>query len=643
MNGTRKGSLWGAISLGLAVSALAISCEMSSGLLSESERSSIYSLSVATADGASIFDGAVVNPGTAISVTVVKRSGASDPAALDCSLAKPDGSPAASLRFVVQSADSGKAKQVSALSSKSVAGIAGRLDGFSIPASQDPGVYQLDVAVSGADGSVLERETISLFIGRAKPAIDSVSVFPPSVEPGASVLLGLTLSWIPLPSADSSEAAVKDAADPWIKWSRDGSVFAEGFQSAGFAKVVWTAPRIEGAYSIRAEVFPSGPGKGGAFSFKSAASQDLRVMVIAAPGGSGNDFSDPLSFYSLLKLDGSFDDSGTRPRSAQPEAFGSPSLDTYSSGFGYRFGSKAGVSIPGLMPPSASGSLAGFAVLLRLDPDRGDGSLVRFASADSSYSITLGLKDGRPYAETRIAGKTQSSVGVSPLPQGPLTLEALFKPEGDELAISWRAEGERIEAPSLPLPSAPPAGSATLGGVGSLPGVYDGFGLMVAGASSTYPSPTYRLASRRLYKSSLIIAEGFDDEAEQPSSIVLSPAFGIGAGVAVEAGIEGDRAGCLLEFSTPEGEKVFTVRGTGEVLDAAVHAIGSIPVSGAKLAFSLEQREGRVFLLAPGKAASLAIPGTDKRFSLTLKREGGATSAFFDRILVRCSSSSAGA
>jgi hypothetical protein len=75
-------------------------------------------------------------------------------------------------------------------------------------------------------------------------------------------------------------------------------------------------------------------------------------MVIAASGGSGNDFADPLSFYSLLRLDGSFDDSGTRPRGAQPEAFGSPSLDIYPGGFGYRFGAKAGVTVPGLMPPS---------------------------------------------------------------------------------------------------------------------------------------------------------------------------------------------------------------------------------------------------------------------------------------------------
>jgi hypothetical protein len=654
MNRKRHSSPWGALALGLAVSALAFSCEMSSGLLSDSERSSLYTLTINTKDGTAIADGTVVYPGTELAVFVAKRSGAGDPATLDFSLDGQDGSSVAALRFVSAAVDSSKANAAAIGASKSVASIDGHIAGFQIPAGQSSGAYQLAVAITGPDGSVLQRETMSIFIGRAKPGIDSVSVFPPAVEPGDSVLLGLNVTWVALAPPDASGALSKETGDPWIRWSRDGSVFAEGLQSAGFAKVVWTAPRIEGAYSIRAEVFPATPAKGKDFTFRASASQDLRVMVIAAAYGSGNDFADSLSFYSLLKFDGSFDDSGTRPRNAQPESFGSPSLDIYPSGFGYRFGAQAGVRLPGLMPPSASGRLAAFAVLVRLDPDHADGVIVSFSSADASYALVLGLKDGKPYVESQVAGRSQRSVAFSAVPPGPLTLEAIFKPEGDALSISWRAEGERIEAPSLPLPPSPPVGSATLGGALSLPGVYDGFGLIIAGAASAYPSPTYRLASRRRWKSSLVIAEGFEDGQLPPSSsavgsaavsdhglvlgpgasLALSPAFGIGAGLVVEANIEGDRDSCLLDFSTPEGARAFAVRGTGEVLDATGKTIGSFPVSGTMIRFSLEQRDGRLYLVGAGGAPALDILGSAKRFALSLKRAEGTLAAAFDRILV---------
>jgi hypothetical protein len=632
---------------------------MSSGLLSDSERSSLYTLTISLKDGSSVANGSVLAPGTQINALVAKNTGASDPAILDVSLTKQDSpSSTAALRFASSAVDSSKIKSVATLAQKSVASIDGKLEGFSVPADQDSGLYQLAIAISGPDGSLLQQETASVFIGSVQPLIDSVTIFPPSVEPSASVLLGLSVSWAAIAPPDASVAPKKGASDPWIKWSRDGTVFAEGLQSDGFAKVVWTAPRIEGAYSIRAEVFPTAPTKGGTFAFKAFASQDLRVMVIATPGGSGNDFADPLSFYSLLKFDGNFDDLGTRLRSAPPVAIGSPSLDTYSSGFGYRFGTQKGVTIPGLMPPSSSGKLGAFAVLVRFAPDQSDGTIVKFASADASYSLVLGLKDGKPYVESKIAGNAQRSIASSSVPAGAITLEAIFMPDGDNLSVSWRAEGERIEAPPLPMPPSPPAGSATLGDTLSLPGVYDGFGLMVPLASSAFPSPAYRLAMRRQWKSSLIIAEGFEDgvlpssssatgsvklfdrglELETGAALALSPAFGNGGDVVVEAGFEGDGFSCLLDFSSAGGEEAFSVRGTGDVLDATGAAIGSIPATALGLRFSLEQRDGKLKLVGAGGTPVLAIPGSVKRFVLSL-RQDGKRPAVFNRILVRSASS----
>jgi len=436
----------------------------------------------------------------------------------------------------------------------------------------------------------------------------------------------------------------------------DGSTFAEGLLSKGLDRVVWTAPSSEGADPIRVEVFPSAPQVGSTYSFTSPVSQDLKVMVIATPGGSVNDFADPMAFYSLLKLDGSFDDVGTRPRSVQPEAFGSPALDTYSSGFGYRFGPSAGVRVPGLMPPGSRGSLAAFSVLLRLDSDQGDGVLLRFASDDGGYSLVLGLKDYRPYVETQAAGQVQRSTGQAqiPLPRFPATLQASFSPEGDRLAVVWYAEGERIDSPLLALPPAPPAGSAQLGGAHSLPGVYDGFGMMVNSAS-----PSYRLASRRKWKGSLVIAESFEDGALPPLShasgpvsvdlgslslgsgavVTLAPVFGIASTLIVEADTSGGGSSCDLVISNAEQDPIVTVSGSGEVRDGSGQSLGSIAAGGGRLAFRLDLLDGSLRLRGSDNLGTYSVATTAKRFLLSLGREGDGEAAVFERVLVRSTQS----
>jgi len=660
MKGTRY--IYRAAAITLAVSGLALSCEMSSGLLSESERSSLYTLTITSSDGTPLSDGSFVYPGGSLVASVVKKSGVSDPAAVDLSLASQDGTSAAALRFTTASTTTA----ATTVSIKSVTGFDGKLEGFAIPSTAVSGIYTLSVSLSGTDGSSLQQEKINLFVGYAQPVIDSVSVFPPSVEPSSSVLLSLTTSWsaLAVPSSLSSSTVTATASgtrDPWIRWSKDGSAFAQGLLSSGLNKVVWTAPSSEGAYSITAEVFPFAPSSGVGYSFKAAASQDLKVMVISVPGGSGNDFADPLSFYSLLKFNGSFEDSGTRPMTAQPASFGSPTLDTYSSGFGYDFGSSSGVTIPGLMPPSSSGRLGAFAVLVRLDSSATDGSLVRFASADATYLLTLGLTSGKPYVEFISGGQSQRSVASSVIPQSPLTLEAVFTPDGDKLDIAWRAEGVLLNAPSIDLPGSPPSGSATLGGSGSLAGVYDAFGLMVPTASSSYPLPTYRLAARRAWKSSLVLAESFENglpphsafssvdgtgPSTSPSGLLLAPAssvsltpsFGIGSGLVVEADVQGDRSFCLLNFSIPDGGRVFAVSGTGQVIDAAGSPLGAFDVSGTKLRFSIEQRGGALSLV--GGRSTVRIPSVAKQYQLSLKHEsGGSGNALVNDVLVRSSAS----
>jgi hypothetical protein len=643
---------------------------MSTGFLSDSERGSVYTLTISSGDGVPLADGDVVLPGTEIAADVAKKTGAGDLASLDFSLSGKNGGSASGLRLFTSAAKTlpSSAPNVSASpgpvlpASKSVAGIDGKLTGFVLPEVIAPGSYVLSVSVSGADGAVLQKRAVNIFVCRSRPMIESVSIFPPSVEPGASVLLGLMVSWQALaapPVAAApiapARAAVVETHDPWIRWRRDGSTFAEGLFSDGLDKVVWPAPRSEGAYPVSVEVFPAAPPQGLSFSFKAPVRQDLKVMVISPPGGSGDDFADPLAFFALLRLDGTFDDAGTRPRTVQPQGFGSPVLDTYSSGFGYRFDESSGVHVPGLMPPSSNGGIAAFSILLRLDSDQSDGVLVRFVSEDGSYALIFGIKDSKPYVESLAAGKTQRSTALSPIQRFPLTLEAVLEPEGDRLSISWNAEGERIRAPSMDLPPSPPEGSAQLGGAQSLSGVYDGFGMIVGGAS-----PSYRLASRRKWKASLVVAESFEDGTlplrstasagvsasaghlvfGPDAKIVLEPSFGAASTYVIEADIEGDRSSCSVALSNPRDEAVLSVGGTGAVFGPAGKPVGSIPITDGRISFSLEPKDGKIFLRGAEGSDPIAIPSSARLLALSLRRDGGSGMAVFDRVLVRASSSS---
>jgi len=599
----------------------------------------------------------MLSPGSRIIPTVSKLPSAADPGAFEIELVGYSGSKAAtafirSAAYPAAAQDSlAKSDNAGTGTAQVVEAIEGSLPGISLPASMRPGAYKVAMKVFGKDGSVDLRAERTVFIGVAAPIIESATSFPPSVEPGAPALLGLSVGF-----ASEDEGGKAQAADPWIEWSADGAAFAAGLLSAGFDKAVWPAPRAAGAYSVAVQVYPAAPLDSSGFGFPASAEsrRAVSVMAIANPAGSGDDFADSLSFLSLLRLDGDFSDAGTRPRIANPEAFGSPELDVYASGFGYRLGPASGVRIPGLMPPMQGDRLADFSILIRLAPrdEDGTGLIARFASDDGNYSLAIGLEGWKPYAEFAFDGKIQRSAASDAVPPSALTLQASFVPSGDLLDIRWYAEGERIASPSMPLPPPSGPGGAVLGGAGSLKGVYDGFGL-----SAGSPSPSYRLAARRKWKSALIYAEGFEDgnlpalsEAavgasvgagvlalESGAALSLIPSFDPGDGVAIEASLIGDRASARFVFSKPDGAALFSIRGTGEVEDASGKLLGVLDFGNPRISLSIASSE-EGFALRSGTGDPVLAPTDGAGLALSLARAGGLDALSVERILVRQSS-----
>jgi hypothetical protein len=657
----------------IAVSALAMSCGVSASFLSDSEKSSLYSVSVVSKSGEEIRNGSMLSPGAVLVPSVSILPGAADPSGFEIVLEGSLGA-AAALRIVPRDQISAVSESASGdtevppaaadtiQTEQSVERITGELPGLSIPDSIPAGAYKVEMCVLDQTGAKY-LTSIVIFIGFDEPYVENARLFPPSVEPGAPVLLDVSIGFSSKAAAQAETITVSEC-NPWIEWSVGGSIFAAGPLASGFDRTVWLVPKAAGAYTVTVQVYPEPPLKGRSFGFpaSTAARKDIPVVAKQPPAGSGDDFADALSFLSLLRLDGDFSDVGTRPRTGQPESFGSPRLDLYSSGFGYRFTASSGVRVPGLMPPARGDRLVPFSVLVRFSPEDedGTGTIVRFRSDDGGYSLILGLDAWRPYAEFSFEGKIQRSTAASALPYIPLTLEAVFKPSGTTLGISWTAEGERIRAPSMPLPPPPPTGSAELGGSGSLVGIYDGFGL-----SSGPPSPAFKLAARRKWKSSLILAESFED-GRIPASIVVSgpvsaaqaslelgpgaalafpSTFDLGEGVVIESAMTGDRASGRLVLAGPDGSGVVSIRGTGEIEDASGRVLGSVMEAGAgRLSLTLTvSASALVVTSAGGSAVHVPMNGADSdSFSLVVRRERGVGSFALTNIIVRRSNQSLG-
>lgn len=168
-------------SLLIALTSLAMiaSCELSSGFLSDSERSSLYSLSVGRSDGSAFVEGSVLLPGTEVAAFVSKKSGAADLATLDFSLASEGGIASSGLRLLSSSSRSLLNTGSGAGSAKSVPILLGTISGFQIPDTTPPGLYVLSVSISGPDGSVVQKDSVKVFVGRKLPRIAAVTTFPP--------------------------------------------------------------------------------------------------------------------------------------------------------------------------------------------------------------------------------------------------------------------------------------------------------------------------------------------------------------------------------------------------------------------------------------------------------------------------------
>lgn len=482
------------------VAALVSGCDASSKLFSEAERRSLYTLSLES-EGTRLASSSVVQAGAAITVSLSRMSGTTDPESLELDLLDSTGASIASLRYSTPKDAKAPARAVA------VADLSATLPTFALPDSLPPGVYSLVTSLRDSAGTLIQEGETVLFVGEKGLGLGSLSLYPPTAAPNSAVLLSVAVK------AEAEEAS----PDAWLAWSADGRVFAEGRLGDGLDKAVWTAPARDGAYVLDVDLYPARPAAKLART-PSPWHQEIKGMVSSDAALPGDEFSSVDNLVIHLAFGADLSDSGTRAQATKPSVTGKPSLESYPGGFGYRLGSEARILLPGASPPQSSRLLGPTTLLWRIYASEKDGVIYRLASEAGADLLVVGLEAGQPYVETLDqAGRHRSSSSLR-FVGGLLNLALDLNPEDGRYSILWSLDGQASAAPTLPAASLPAQVSSILGGAGSLPGVWDEF----AAYNSAKGSPAlFYAAAARAWRKDLILAEGFEAQA-LPAAATLS-------------------------------------------------------------------------------------------------------------------------
>lgn len=470
-----RGATRGVSLLLLLILGFAASCDLGSALLTDDEIGEMYDIGIL--DGkAALSDGSEVAASRSLSLEVAALDGAPEPESLVVELLDAEGKPVASVTYGPDAGADG-------------ADFLSDLPPFALPADLADGYYVLSATLKDAAGAVLTTWSVTVLSLGEPLAAPVVAVFPGTVRAGGTAFLKL-------------EWDLPEGLDPWIRWSVDGKALAEGYASGKADRLAWPVPGSDGVHSAVAEVFPFRPPEGSSVPPRSKAV--ARVPVSAATAS-----PDPwsgLDTWSLLTLDGTFEDSGPRPDFQAPAALGSPYLESYGAGFGFALGGGSGVrSDEPLLPlDPETGRPVDFAIALLVAPyaaEAGGGTLYRSAAADGRTAFAFGLSDGVPYAE---------SLGVKAFAEkalqgGPVRLAVRVRKSGPIAAVDFYIDD--IHAGSGRLPSAvfdALPGASTLAGEGGYRAVYDELRTL----RGAYPA--FAVAKSFEAGAGLIAASGFE-------------------------------------------------------------------------------------------------------------------------------------
>jgi hypothetical protein len=487
------------------------------------------------------------------------------------------------------------------------------------PPSLPPGQYKMDVVIYSS-GEVSQRSSENFFVAAGNWKISGIKSYPPVIGTAGKVLLKADLQY-------------PDGADPWLRWSYKGKVIQKGSLSRGLGKILWTAPADEGVYTITLEMFPAAPADAD-YSFSSSISLSTDVYVSTGAQSAAGDLGSADSYLSLLRLQGTLDDSGVGAKKlgkTSAAAVGSPEIISTENGFGYRLAAGSGFSLSWLPLPADGGSLQPFTVSfgINFDSFSAKNNILVASASDGSFVFTVSV-DGTTHAPQAVIQAGGQSViipwsGVGLLTGQRYLLSLSVVPRGQSITALWFLNGDLISTRTVSAPSFSihPEGTTVIGGPNGFTGVIDEFGVYYRdekGRPSADPGQFLR-AAQRTYGRSLVVASGFEganlpsgmstegNAVMSPGSLTLPPDSAL-----VLAGVNLEKGSISYTVTlSPDSSRLASFRlqwqgDSSAAVDIPVTAEGTelrLKISGSAQSLLVSSSAGDKTLAMPSSAAGL--------------------------------------
>jgi hypothetical protein len=247
----------------------------------------------------------------------VETGGARVPETIEIYLSDPIGAKSLIAVYTTDEAQAKAASPEDAVPRRKVVQFRTEVPEFSLPDALIDGEYRLEAHLLDTSDVLLDIKGISFFSLSKEWRVDGIATYPARVLAGARVLLSLTMQH-------------PASADPWVRWTSGGTVFAEGLVSEGFDYAVFRSPTTIGSFSVSADIFPSAPD--GTPMTASPLSGQAKILVL-----SGEPEPDPFAngLYSVLyRCEGDWFDSGFGASASLTNAPERPEFGVFEGGFG---------------------------------------------------------------------------------------------------------------------------------------------------------------------------------------------------------------------------------------------------------------------------------------------------------------------
>jgi len=376
----------------------------------------------------------------------------------------------------------------------------------------ETGYYLLKFATSSQAGSSSER-TVNFFYVEGSYRILGITSYPPIILPQTDTLL-------------KAELSIPDGSNPYIRWSHDGNLIAQGSLAQGLDKINWPAPNKEGIYTILVELFPFAPPQGKEYSFRSGTTLNAELYILSHTILQESDLQPENSYFSLFHFNGDLKDSGVSSKekagtvpAAELEVIGNPTLVTIQDTVGYRLSAADGFRLPRLILPVKDGILLPFTLTMGLLAETAEagGELIKVRSKDDRLSLALFFdSSGNPAVKIRIAD--QEIIAPSRFTDFNknqvhfISLSVL--PREDYLSIQWFLDGYQSTTSHFPLTAKDLTGEGEtiIGGTELFSGVITELGVYFQDSQkrATVNPDIYSQAMQKKHRHNLIYAQGFD-------------------------------------------------------------------------------------------------------------------------------------